>query len=334
MIIPAILSQKYENYRVIVEIVANKAKETLQKYCDNTGYAFASRLKTIESLAEKIETGRYKSWSDLDDLFACTIIIPTLSQEEVSKFCKSAFNIKNTTKRGQVKKAPDVFRFDSTRIYAQLLKPEGLEIPEHPNIYDIVFEIQIKTAFEHAWSVSTHDLVYKGPDIDWKRHRLAAQIKATVEQLDTLILAFNDALPHISENSWPEIKVKQKISAKMKQFIDKSYIPSECLPKDLSRFCNNFYILLQSVDPDKVSEKVNTALKAIESELSKKSNIGLFPRSISLFQYFLAILVKKQVMILPDSGRYFCNISEELLQIYPELNIAKFRFDYESGNLG
>jgi hypothetical protein len=33
-------------------------------------------------------------------------------------------------------------------------------------------------------------LVYKSSEIDWKRLRLAAQIKANVEQLDTLILAF------------------------------------------------------------------------------------------------------------------------------------------------
>jgi ppGpp synthetase/RelA/SpoT-type nucleotidyltranferase len=332
MIIPAILSQKYENYRIIVELASNNAKATLQNYCDKTGYAFASRIKTIDSLAEKIETGRYKNWSALDDLFACTIIVPTLSQEkEVSNFCKSVFKVINTTKRGQVKKSPDVFRFDSTRIRAQLLKPEGLEIAEQPNIYDVIFEIQIKTAFEHAWSVSTHDLVYKGSDVDWKRQRLAAQIKATVEQLDTLILAFNDALPHISENPWPEIKAKQKISARMKQFRERGYIPSECLPKDLSRFCNNLYTLLQSVN---FEEKVDTALDTLEIEISEESNIALFPRSISLLQYFFAILVKKNIIILPASGHYYCNISEELLQIYPELHTVELRFDYEVANSG
>jgi len=141
MIIPAILSQKYENYRIIVELAANNAKATLQNYCDKTGFAFASRIKTIDSLAEKIETGRYKNWSALDDLFACTIIVPTLSQEkEVSNFCKSVFKVINTTKRGQAKKSPDVFRFDSTRIRTQLLKPEGLEIAEQPNIYSVILK--------------------------------------------------------------------------------------------------------------------------------------------------------------------------------------------------
>jgi hypothetical protein len=76
------------------------------------------------------------------------------------------------------------------------------------------------------------------------------------------------------------------------------------------------------------------ALNSIEEEIAIKTDLSFFPRSISLFQYFLAILVKKKVMLLPESARYYCNISEELLQIYPELNIAKFRFDYETSNLG
>ena len=95
MIIPPILIQKYGVYQLIINLTSEKAKETLVNYCDKNGYAFVSRIKTIESLAEKIETGRFNNWSQLDDLFACAIIIPTLSQEnEVSDFCRSAFNFK------------------------------------------------------------------------------------------------------------------------------------------------------------------------------------------------------------------------------------------------
>jgi ppGpp synthetase/RelA/SpoT-type nucleotidyltranferase len=325
MIIPAVLIQKYKYYEPAVKETAIRVKETLIHYCEQNGYAFASRIKTCDSLAEKIETGRFQNWSDLDDLFACTIVIPTLSQEDkVSDFCKSSFSVKKMTKRGQAKKAPDVFCFDSTRISAQLRKPDGLEIVEQPSIYDIIFEIQIKTAFEHTWSVSTHDLVYKGPDIDWKRQRLAAQIKASVEQLDTLILAFDHTLQHISENEWTETKEKKKISSMMQAFFHNNKIPSECRPKDLSRFCNNLYILLQ--EPKKET-KVTAALKIIETEVSKTPN-EMFPRSISLLQFFLAILVKNDVINLPNS-KYCCHISDELLQIYPHMHDVIFKFNYD-----
>ncbi|NEQ78695.1 MAG: hypothetical protein F6K23_40335, partial [Okeania sp. SIO2C9] len=75
MIYPSILDRKYNQYQPFVKEVAKRVKEALLNFCDAKGYAFTSRIKTIESLAEKIETGRFEKWSDLDDLFACTIII-------------------------------------------------------------------------------------------------------------------------------------------------------------------------------------------------------------------------------------------------------------------
>ena len=181
----------------------------ISKFCEIHGYAFSSRIKTIESLAEKIETGRFKNWSNLDDLFACTIIIPTLlHEEEVTKFCKDIFQIERTTKRGQNRKSPDTFTFDSTRIYAKLRRSEDINNSELLNIYHITFEIQIKSAFEHAWSVSNHDLVYKNDEIDWKKLRLAAQNKANVEQLDTLILAFDQMSNIITECDDLDLKIR------------------------------------------------------------------------------------------------------------------------------
>jgi hypothetical protein len=121
MIYPSILDRKYNQYSPFIKKVAKQVKETLLNFCDNKGYAFTSRIKSIESLAEKIEAGRFKKWSELDDLFACTVIIPTLSHEkEIISFCNNAFEITRTVKKGQNKKPPDTFRFDSTRIYAQL----------------------------------------------------------------------------------------------------------------------------------------------------------------------------------------------------------------------
>jgi ppGpp synthetase/RelA/SpoT-type nucleotidyltranferase len=125
MIYPSILDRKYKEYKPFVEAAAKRVKETLLNFCDHQVYAFTSRIKSVESIAEKIETGRFEKWSDLDDLFACTVIIPTLSHEkEVINFCKSTFKIIRTVKRGQNKKPPDTFRFDSTRIYAQLRRNE------------------------------------------------------------------------------------------------------------------------------------------------------------------------------------------------------------------
>jgi ppGpp synthetase/RelA/SpoT-type nucleotidyltranferase len=59
MIYPSILDRQYEQYLPFVKEVAKRVRETMLNFCDSNGYALTSRIKTIESLAEKIETGRF-----------------------------------------------------------------------------------------------------------------------------------------------------------------------------------------------------------------------------------------------------------------------------------
>lgn len=315
MIYPSILERKYQEYKPFVEKVSEKVQETLKNYCEQrTGYAFIYRIKSIESLAEKIETGRFKKWSDLDDLFACTVIIPTLSHEkEVMDFCKNTFNIISTIKRGQNEKPPDAFRFDSTRIYAKLKKPDDTNEDNILSIYKVKFEIQIKTAFEHAWSVSTHDLVYKSSEIDWKKLRLAAQIKATVEQLDTLIMAFQETSGFIEDNDYSEIKRKRQLATEInKLFANK--IPDELRPKDMSRFCDNLYRLIVNAGQEK---NIKQIMKQIVREV-QSTPTNQIPLSLSLFQYFLGILIDKKI-IEPPIDNYHCHITDELKTLYPSI---------------
>lgn len=323
MIYPSILDRKYNEYKPFVEEVAKQVKETLLNFCDNKGYAFTSRIKSVESLAEKIETGRFKKWSDLDDLFACTVIIPTLLHEkEVIEFCKSAFEIIRRVKRGQNKKSPDTFRFDSTRIYARLRKNDDTD--NILSIHQIIFEIQIKSAFEHAWSVSTHDLVYKNDEIDWKRFRLAAQLKATVEQLDTLILAFEETSGFIQDNDYPEIKIKRYLATETNKLFQSGKIPDELNPKDISRFCENLYrLLVNTVQEKDVKNIIKQIVKKIS--LTKTNQI---PLSLSLFQYFVAILISDE-MIKPSTEKYFWHITQEVITLYPSLQEISFIFKYD-----
>jgi len=327
MIYPSILERKYNEYSPFIQIVSKDVKSILINFCEKRpGYAFISRIKTIESVAEKIETGRLKKWSDLDDLFACTIIIPTLSHEdEVIKFCQNTFEIiKNKTiKRGQNKKAPDVFRFDSTRIYAKLKKPDGLNTDNGLSIYSIIFEIQIKSAFEHAWSVSTHDLVYKSSEIDWKRFRLAAQIKANVEQLDMLILAFEHTSSIIEKNDFPEIKIKSTLAKEINILFQNGKIPEELKPKDMSRLCENLYRLIENTNKEnqekEPAKKCNEIIKKVKEEINL-TPIEQIPLSISLFQYLFAILIDKKIIYIPKEN-HRCHITKELTDLYPDIKI-------------
>jgi ppGpp synthetase/RelA/SpoT-type nucleotidyltranferase len=326
MIYPSILDRQYEQYLPFVQEVAKRVRETMLNFCDTNGYALTSRIKTIESLAEKIETGRFKKWSELDDLFGCTVIIPNLSQEQqVIKFCQDTFQVAKTVKRGQNKKSPDTFKFDSTRISARLKSVEDTNIENLLSIFTVIFEIQIKSAFEHAWAVSTHDLVYKSSGIDWKKLRLAAQIKAIVEQLDTMILAFEQISPAIQESDYPEIKIKYQIAAATLELFELNKIPEELKPKDMTRFCDNLYGILARVGKeDKVQEVIKCITKKVNSTPIKQ-----IPRSISLLQYFLAILVEAGIIILP-LDKYYFHITSELLALYPIFQgSVGLSFEYE-----
>jgi ppGpp synthetase/RelA/SpoT-type nucleotidyltranferase len=326
MIYPSILDRQYEQYLPFVKEVAKRVRETMLNFCDSNGYALTCRIKTIESLAEKIETGRFEKWSKLDDLFGCTAIIPNLSQEQqVVKFCQDTFQVTQIVKRGQNKKSPDTFKFDSTRIYARLKSVEDPNIDNLLSIFTVIFEIQIKSAFEHAWAVSTHDLVYKSSVIDWKKLRLAAQIKAIVEQLDTMILAFEQISPAIQESDYPEIKIKYQIAAATLELFELNKIPEELKPKDMTRFCDNLYgILLSSKKEDKVQEVIKSIKTKINETPSKQ-----IPRSISLLQYFLAILVEAEIIILP-LDKYYFHITSELLALYPIFqDSVDLIFEYE-----
>ena len=73
------------------------------------------------------------------------------------------------------------------------------------SINKISFEVQIRTAFDPAWVVTTHALSYKSSVVDWKQQRLAAELKATAEKMDLLILAFQEASLKIEESRWPAI---------------------------------------------------------------------------------------------------------------------------------
>src|SRR5580698_10811086 len=179
MIVPAALTRKFNDLEMALRQLSEEVRRTVHTYCNsNAGFAYSDRLKAIESLAEKIETGRYEKWSDLDDLFGCCVIIPTLAEEQdVLEFLKKAFVHVTTRHRGDSKKAPDVFRFEATRFIGKL-SPTDTTKTSSP-LYTTCFEVQIRTAFEHACAVTTH-AVYKGGSVDWRARRLAAHLKAAV----------------------------------------------------------------------------------------------------------------------------------------------------------
>jgi ppGpp synthetase/RelA/SpoT-type nucleotidyltranferase len=278
--IPQPLIEAYSALTPFLQEVEKRVTNSLRPYTQERLLPFIARIKTIESAAEKIETGRYKSFHELDDLVACTMVIPNLPDErEAVAFCSRSFYITEVKQRSAIQKRPDLFRFDSTRLYGFLSRPEGME-DAADSIFKIKFEIQIRTAFEHAWIVSTHPLTYKSDYMDWKRFRLSAQIKAAAEHLDLTIVQFEQLAAAVEESPWPELGQKKQIVNLIKKLSAERVIPSEANPKDMTRFADNLIGLLKA---SKKKVTIEQAISELDAQL-RSFTAETFPRSASLLQ--------------------------------------------------
>jgi ppGpp synthetase/RelA/SpoT-type nucleotidyltranferase len=110
MITLAAVASRYASQEPYLGVLRQIVRNTLQTFVDDKGYALLSRIKPLESIAEKLESGKYKSWDDIEDLVAFMIVVPTLSDEaEVLEFLSVIFQEVTLRSRGGAQKAPDVF---------------------------------------------------------------------------------------------------------------------------------------------------------------------------------------------------------------------------------
>lgn len=331
MIIPREIRQKHGEHALRIDEVETRVLATLRAFCSDNAFVFDARRKSIESLSEKIETGRFQCWSALDDLFACTVAVPLPADEEgVLEFLAQSFEQVDLKRRHSSRKPPDVFRFDSTRFVGRLRIPEGID--PKGSIYEIRFEVQIKTLFELAWSKTTHALAYKTSRIDWRALRLAASLKASVEQMDVLLSDFESAMRIFGLSPWPETEKKERIQELM--LASKNDIPSELWPKDLSRFVENCYALIECLQRHEREQKKNRYLDIYRAALAEVESFirgtpeNLFPRSISLFQVVFAVLTKVYSFPSDPDPELWFPISPEMEDLFPHVKNISNRFKF------
>lgn len=319
-IVPTEVRSHYDRLEPFLVAVRSRVRDICQPYCEVEGYLFTDRLKSLESLAEKVESARFKSLDDIDDLYAATIVVGVSSEhDEVVDFLTAKFELVDLRRRYASRKSPEEFRFDGTRLYGRLATPTDLQ--------HVVFEIQVQTAFEHAWSRTMHSLTYKGGTVDWRRSRVGSLLRALSEHADLLLSGFDDVTELLDMSSWPPLEDRRKIVEFFKARIADGRIPSEVVPDGWTRFAENVYKVVVNFSGSRSAQfdhreplkRLADALTVFDQYL--KANSGArFPRSVSLLQVFIGVVGSSDEF--SDRVRatdYYAPISENLLELFPDL---------------
>ena len=260
-----------ENYSRLLVKVDEKISNFKAK-----GWHYESRIKESESFALKIETGRCLDPKNMEDFFGCTLVVENLNAvAKAENLIKSLFELyeRRPDSSTATTKPSDSFRFDDLRLYVKWRddkdsKPTGLE--------GMPFEVQIKTFLQHAWSIATHDLIYKSDEKEWSKERIAFQVKAMLEHAETSIqeaetLAKSDTLQKTYKKS-------QHITDVI-NLLNELWLPS-ALPEDKKRLAENINNLIHAMRID---------ISCIRLALKNETEEGRGTNTLSLSPYAVVI---------------------------------------------
>lgn len=191
-----------ENYPVL-ERMLKIVRDALDK-CVNENHiyvnAIETRIKDEKSLVGKLERKgeKYKGLRDITDLLGARII--TFYSDEVDKIAALMDTIFVVDWENSIdkRKVHDLNSFGYSSLHYICSIPKTLyDDPDCPMINEIRFEIQMRTALQHAWSVMNHDTGYKtGVEVprEYLRNmnRLAGMLELVDEQFCLIRTGIND----------------------------------------------------------------------------------------------------------------------------------------------
>lgn len=258
----------------------NEVKNTLKPSVEDCGWFFLGRVKELESFALKIETGRVLDLRNLEDFYACTIVVSTMGEiEKAEKLVKDLFNLSyRRPKQADIThKVASSFVFDDLRLYVTR-KPSASGL--HPDLDGVIFEIQVKTILQYAWSVATHDLIYKSNSVSWPRERIAFQVKAMLEHAEVAIAGANN----LANESAVAMQDTQTIAVSHLIEHIKNIWTEDTLPKDVKRLAETVLNLLRAADCD-----VDRFQSIINDE---KKRLNIIPKDLSPYSFVVQALAQ------------------------------------------
>lgn len=278
MKISASIKQIYDNHEVKAQAIKQKIDENLLVWCRRQEWFYSSRVKQIESFAQKCQLSHIKKF---DDVYAGTIVVK--NRLEVKKCInllldsQDQLNIHYEYKRPEpietAKNSPDSFVFDSVRLYFTMQDPYD----EQPIYLEEFFEIQVKTLLDEAWEKVSHNFFYKtGDKLSWAKSRVMFQIKALLENAELAIAeAHKIASSEVLQKDFSELDDLNDVM----DFYQKHWA-KEKLPEDLRRLSESTLFLLKIL---------NQSIQQLDELIISENQAGRGSNLLNLAPYWIVV---------------------------------------------
>ena len=183
-----------EHYRTLLPVFTQMAEvipEKLKEFFAEAGIIVAAvehRVKSEDSLAGKLKLkgGKYGSIFDITDLVVIRVITFYIDDvDKVATIVERLFEIdwENSIDK---RKVPEIDSVGYLSLHYICRIPESsYSTPEHPELNQIRFEVQMRTVLQHAWANMNHDTGYKsGVEIPKVYLRNLSRLAGMLELVD------------------------------------------------------------------------------------------------------------------------------------------------------
>ena len=129
-----------------------------------------------------MQTGRYNSLYELDDLVGVKVVVLRRSLiRSAIEITSEAFEVLARVDR---RVNPNEFGYRQPHL---IVRPHAEYRERNRALEGLRIEIQFTTTLQHALDTVTHQFDYKGSSFDWRNFRVVAQLRGTLELADSIL---------------------------------------------------------------------------------------------------------------------------------------------------